>query len=429
MSLMERLLGGSERFRRNVFGASAANLAAQFIGLASLPLLSRLYAPEQFAILAAFTLVHGLGLALATFRVEWLVPNSRSDGAADRLVAAGMLLLIGNILILLLAGLALEDVAAPHVGLPAGQGMVPLLAAGLLAGGLHLLLQARNVRRGRLAPVNLARLVQAVTTLAVSVALGFMLPSGNGLVLGYVCGLLMLVLMLRKDLLAGLDALFLHGFAGVSRALAGKRRLMSASTGLALANTAFLSAPTLLLILFYDDVIVGWYGLVFRVATAPIGIVTTAVNMSFWADAADLARRDPDRLWRFYLGSVKRLSILAALAVPVFLAAPLYIPPLFGREEWSGAGHLMAAITPFLVGMIVFSPTTHLMVYGKQHWQLWADLAALAASVLVFAVLARAGQPAWIALLGTTLVMLAGYGVRFSLHRAANLALVAERGQ
>jgi len=95
---------------------------------------------------------------------------------------------------------------------------------------------------------------------------------------------------------------------------------------------------------------------------------------SFWSDAAILVKTKPEQLKRFYLQSTKRLCVVAIPFTLIYLCGPLYIPLIFGREEWSGAGVILMSVTPYLFGMIVFSSTTHLIVYDKAHWQLLCDL-------------------------------------------------------
>jgi len=58
----------------------------------------------------------------------------------------------------------------------------------------------------------------------------------------------------------------------------------------------------------------------------------------------------------------------------VFLFGPFYVPWVFGHEEWRRAGFLLMAVTPYLAGILIFGPTTHLIVCKKAHRQLGCDL-------------------------------------------------------
>ena len=60
-------------------------------------------------------------------------------------------------------------------------------------------------------------------------------------------------------------------------------------------NSSQMLVP-ILLIQYFSSTEVGWYSLMQRVAVAPLGIVTTSLGQSFWAEAARLAKEDRNRL-------------------------------------------------------------------------------------------------------------------------------------
>ncbi len=71
-----------------------------------------------------------------------------------------------------------------------------------------------------------------------------------------------------------------------------------------------------------------------------------------------MVKHDRPALRRKYL---KLLKMLAALAIPgtvICLSGPLYVGVLFGAEEWSEAGVILAALTPYLMGSFVFKITS-----------------------------------------------------------------------
>jgi O-antigen/teichoic acid export membrane protein len=277
-----------------------------------------------------------------------------------------------------------------------------------------------NVWTGDLADVGRARIVQALLTLSLSIAWGVWAASGFGLVSAYVVGILgsAAFLLLRARRVGGLElsrrwtrlraTLRRHGGRIVSACLLGG------------VNALTTSSILLLLILWYSSEIVGWYGLVFRVATAPIALVTSALVQSFWTDAALLARSNPGQLRAFYLSTVVRLVPVGLAVSTVALLGPWWVAPVFGPEEWAGAGALLAAVSPYLLGLVVFSPTTHLVVYDRAHWQVASDATSTILAAAGFSWLASRGAPAWGAILTASLILLAGYGGRFYLHLLAN---------
>lgn len=418
--LAQTLIGGTGRFRRNFGRMALANALAQLIGVLSLPILSRLFTPEEFGVLTVYTLLHSLFIAIAHARVDWVIPAVRRQESVVRLMALGINLAGGVALVLLLVCLiAPEGISAP---LGDGRGGVPiftLLAFSVFAGALQLVWQSWYVFHGDLTAVSWSKLAQALVTFAASLALGLAGLGGMGLVLAYVAGILV-----------AFATLYLHTGAPPRSAMTPSLRVfrigraygcrLASVTALSLVSIAMTMSIAALIAIFYSQETLGLYGLVFRLATAPIALLTAALVQSFLSDAAIMVKTDPHQLRRFYLASVKRLLVFAALLSAVFLMGPFYVPVIFGGEEWGGAGYLLAATTPYLAAMIVFSPTTHLFIYGKAGWQLWCDLAALIAASLGFAFVAQLGYPAWVAVSVASMLLLLGYLLRFTLYLRAN---------
>lgn len=418
------LLGGTERFRRNFAKIAGANAAAQILGVVTLPILSRLYSPEHFGVLTTYSVVQSIGLSFVTGRLDWILPTARTSRVARRLFHTGLLFIAFFVTLLLAALALLGDGAATIAGLGSDPDIVWLLPAGIAAGGLQLLLQSWNVFGGDLTDVGVSKLVQALATILLSVGIGLVAAGPWGLVGAYVAGFFAAVLVLSVRSLREEPGLRRVDLRRSLTTAIHYRSHIASSVALGVVNVLATASIMLLLIYWYDQQVVGWYGLVFRVATAPIGLLTTALVQSFWTDAAVLAKSDPAELRRFYLDSVRRLSLPGILAVVVALFAPYYVPPIFGREEWTGAGQLLAAVSPYLFGMIVFSPTTHLIVYRKAHWQVGCDLVAMIFSVTTFSLVAARGGTASAAVFAGSLSLLAGYLWRFVLHLKANQQLI-----
>ena len=115
--------------------------------------------------------------------------------------------------------------------------------------------------------------------------------------------------------------------------------------------------------------------------------------------------------------------MLAALAIPgtvICLSGPLYVGVLFGAEEWSEAGVILAALAPYLVGSFVFSSTNHLVVYGRQGYQLASDMFGVVLAGMSVVVCAKLGQEFYVAVFFASVSVLLSYLLRFQLHLIAN---------
>jgi O-antigen/teichoic acid export membrane protein len=188
----------------------------------------------------------------------------------------------------------------------------------------------------------------------------------------------------------------------------------------AVLNAISSNAAVLTMTAFFTLTQVGWYALVFRLVTSPLSALTNALAQSFWSEAATLAR---DERWRelaaLYRRTTRRLGYASIPVVCVCLAGPLFVGPLLGKE-WNGAGYVLMACAPWIVGAIMFSTTNHLVVMGRQRGQLLADLSRAVLSVAGIASAHFLGlgfvAAVWLASFGS----LTGHVALFVLHRKAH---------
>jgi len=415
-------------FKRNFVSVARANVLALVLPIAALPLLSRLFGPADFSVLAMFSAVVAVLLSFATWRFDWLLPNARSMFVAANVLAAGTLILVGFSLVLTLALVVLPEALLNSRALADLGNMVWLLPFALLSGGVRQLLAGWYVRTGDLRLVGRATIAQSTSNVAFSIGAGLASLGGFGLIASFIAATWTGVLVLAANIARGLrNSLRLVSARTVVLAAGRYRSSATWSTLVSVSNAASLNAPVVVLAFFYAPQQVGWYALVNRMVAAPVGAMSSALGQSFWAHAAEFARgHDYASLRASYLKMTLRLALASISLCVVCLAAPFFVGPLLGAEEWTGAGYVMLAMTPLFLGGLVFSPTGHLVVLNRQHLQLLSD------GVRLILVLAGIGSAAFLDLGFIVAVFLASLGsllghlTLFILHLKAHDALIGK---
>lgn len=388
-------LAGASRFRRNFLAVAKANVVAQALLLASVPLLSRLYSPEAFGLAALFMAALQMLASFASWKYERIVPNSRSRRGAAARVAAGLLAL-GAVCTATALGIAFAPGA---LALWDGAGELgPLLwwlPLAVAAHGLQVLGASWFVRERELGPVSRARIMQSVGYLVVAFACAAFALARSGLVLATAAAWVASFLALAGALGPLVRALGALRPARALRVLRATLPEASRATAVGFLNTVSLTAPVVLLAEVYSAAELGLYALMMRVVGTPLTIVTASLSLSFWSRAAELVReRRFAALRRTFLKTTAYLAIPACAVVAVCLASPAVVPLVLG-ERWAAAGPVLVAATPMLVGTALFSATNHLVVLRRQGLQAVADGARLTLLVLVAAV-ARAEDLAFV---------------------------------
>lgn len=355
------------RFARNALVVLGANVVAQALPILAAPLLTRLYTPADFGVIAVFASALSMTLSVATARFDWSVPNARSNTSAAALMLLGVATLFTCTLVITLV----------WVWVPSLWGMLGtfgwLLPLTVLGAGTQQLLQAWHVRNATLPSIGKAKVAQSIANVGVSIAAasaGFW-----GLIAGVLVGAWVGLGPLWKGANGLTTALRRLSAQRIAVALHRFRHEAAWSTLASAVNTASFAVVPLMLARHYSIAEVGYFALMQRVALGPISLVGSAVSQSFWAEAARLVRQDPSALAQLYGSNTVRLAWASLPLALVALAGPLYIGPLFGTAQWDGAGRILAASVPMLVGQMVISPLSHLIIHRKQHWQAAWDVA------------------------------------------------------
>lgn len=404
------------RFRQNFLRVAKANVLAQLLSILFAPVLSRLYSPSDYGVLAVFTASLSVMSAFATLRLEWSIPNASSRTQAAALLVWGLVVLLPTSVCasLLLYGLLEVEVAAWR-GVDALAPFVALLPLAIIGTGLHQLMQGWYIRQGNLAPVSRSKIAQSISATAVSVGGGVASLGALGLIASSLASAWIGIGMLLRQAEGLRKAISRVTRKRLKSSLRQFGRESCLSASVSVVNAASLVAVPMLLAYYYSPKEVGWYALMSRLAIAPARLFTTAIGQSFWSEAAKLVKSDVGALRNLFVRTTRRLCMLALPLMVVCLCGPWYVGWVFGAH-WERAGNVLAALVPLLFGQIVVSPLSHLIVHRKQHWQLVWDLVRLMAIVGIVTVCALAGAEIVSTVLSASLVMFVMYVVLFFMN-------------
>jgi len=124
----------------------------------------------------------------------------------------------------------------------------------------------------------------------------------------------------------------------------------------------------------------------------PVSLISSALSQSFWTQAAEQVRTGKFlELHRSYLEITKLLGLIAIIVSAACFFGSYLVEAVFG-QDWAPAGPILIAMIPYLVGLIMFSPTNHLVVFNRQGLQILVDGTRIA---LVFASAFFAGVFGW----------------------------------
>lgn len=348
---------------------------AQALTVLALPLLTRLYTPAEFSVLAVYAAVLGIFVVVACLRLEIAIPLPETDEEAASLLVMSLLsgltmsMVLGLVIALsdarLLEWLHVEEIG-PYIWL------VPV---GVALAGAYSAFQYWSTRQKKFPKLARTRMTQALGGVGVQLGAGFAGFGPIGLLAGHAvsggAGVLGLAHDAWKNDRHVISGVSLHSMRSALRRYS---RFPKYSTWEGLANTAGIQVPVILIAAWAVGPEAGYLLLATRLMAAPMALIGGSVAQVYLSHAPEEMRAG--RLTAF---TTKILSGLIRTGVGPLIFAGLVAAPVAGivfGTEWRRAGELVAWMTPWFIFQFLSSPVSMVMhVAGEQRKMLALTIA------------------------------------------------------
>jgi O-antigen/teichoic acid export membrane protein len=390
MGLSDRLAGlrpgGFARAVGVLVGGTAIGHA---VTAAAMPVLTRLYTPSDFGLLAVFSAVFAIVAVAACLRYEIAIALPPTDDEAANLlgvaVAAAVLVSAANALVVL----PFAPEVAAWLGQPALARYLWILPLCTLLAGVYAALQYWHVRQRQFGCLACTRIGQSAAASGSQIALGLAGAGPVGLLAGPLvnaaagCGGALWG-VLRQDR----RALRTIAAAPMWQAACAHSRFPRYSAAEALANSASIQLPVMLIAALGSGAEAGHLMLAMYVVQAPMALLGNAVSQVYLSRAPlELRAGTLGRFTADVIGGLMRAGIGPLVALGI--VAPFLFAPLFG-DAWVRAGIVTAWLTPWFVMHFLTAPVSMaLHVAGRQRLALLLQLMGLGLRVSAVLIGAR----------------------------------------
>ena len=367
----------------------SGTLGGRLIVLAALPLVTRLYSPADFALLAVYLGLVSMISVVACLRFDIAIPVATDEEDAVHLLVlalgfAGGIAALGFFVVLMFPKGVTQLLGQP--GLEPWLWLAPL---GIFLAAAYSALQFWTTRARRFGSIAVTRVTQAAAGVGTMLALGWAGIAPLGLLLGNMLNIGAGSLRLALDTLRH-DRIAMTRFRrqDLTRTFHTYHHYPLYSTSEALANIAGLQVPVLV-IAAHAGAEAGLLLLAQQIMTAPMTLLGSSISQVYVSRAPGELRAG--RLAEFTAGILLRLlQIGIAPLILVGLVAPYASPLIFG-VEWTRAGEIVALMVPWIILQFLTSPVSMVMfVVDKQKSMLLLTLsgAILRIGAVGFAIIA-----------------------------------------
>jgi O-antigen/teichoic acid export membrane protein len=360
---MIKRLKPKSQFAQHVLTLMTGTTIAQAIPIAVSPILTRIYTPEDFGVLALFTAITAVLGILVTGRYEVAVILPKKDKDAANILVLAALIALFMSLIIGVGIYFIEDLIIESFGNEGLRGWLYFIPASIFLSGMYQSLTFWNNRFKKFGVVATSQVGQGGGTAGTQ--LGFGLWSnlaGGGLILGNLVGQLTgtLVLAIRswKELKIKIPDVSRERITENAREY---KNFPLFSTWGALFNTAGTQMPVVIISRFYGLTTGGLFSLTFRVLSMPISLISGAFYNVLLQRVTQIHNEEPEKL----VGFILRAGLfLAVLSLPIIIVMVLWGEPLFVfvfGENWAEAGQMAAILSVAVAMRFTVSPLSSVL--------------------------------------------------------------------
>jgi O-antigen/teichoic acid export membrane protein len=374
---------------RNVLKLAGGTAGSQVIAVAAAPILTRLYGPESFGILATFASILALLNVVSSLRYELAIAVPDDDEDAITLVWLCFLMVaISTGLTALGVGLLGNNLVS-WLHQPSLKPLLWLLPVGVLLTGIYQPLTywtIRNKQFGLLAQAKFSQNFLGVATNLVAAPLGTI-----GLLLGQIvmqsAGL---VTILQKSI-----TIFSRGpnlfCAGYLKTLKRYSHFAIYSSPAGLVNMAGNQLPYLIFASAFGPEDLGQLAIAQRLLLLPAGLIGDSVSQVFLGKASECIRFGTlNRLVKTTGIKLLACGLLISLVMSIVVAP--FATYILGNQ-WEAVKRIIPLLTPLLVGQLTVSTLSMAFIAAENNrLELFAQVGQASLRLGVLAGVIIAGQ-------------------------------------
>lgn len=333
---------------------AAGAIGARGLTLLSIPLLTRLYTPEQFGVFGLFSSVLLLLVPLATFRYLTALPLPRTDRTAFAVLALAFVLLSAFSVVLFVVALVVGAPLLTRFGLENLAPYALFIPVGVFFASLFETLNMWATRSRAYNVIAVTQIWQAVAGEGSKILFGLLAVGPIGLVGGYIIGqisgLRSFVTRFWSVFCAFLPRLSIKQMRIVAHRYRGfPINRMPAQFLLALG----MQAPLLLTAGYFDSATTGQLALAILAFALPFALVGQATSRAYYGEMSRIGAQNAGEI----LTHMRQVILtLGFMAVPVSAILFLYAEPMAVialGSEWAQAGRFIAFLAIALVPQFI----------------------------------------------------------------------------
>lgn len=380
--MIKRIMPRTE-YARNIVTLMTGTTIAQAIPIAISPLLTRIYTPKDFGVLALFVSIITIFGSIANARYELAIMLPEKDEDAINIFALGFIINCILSLILMLLAIGFNDIFTRLLDNQEISFWLYFVPLAVFFTGLFNLLNYFNNRRKNYKDLKNAVIIKSIYSAVIQLSIGLIKTGATGLISGQIISNFFANTKLLRNILKD-KKLVTKISKNEIIVLARRYKTFPKYSVLAiLFNNLSQYLINILISSLFNIITLGFYSLVLRVLGIPATLIGSSIGQVFFQQASQEKQKTGLAIESFNC-TIKKLLIIG---IPLFVFIYLTVEPLFifvFGEEWKIAGYYAKLICPlFFIRFIVSTVSPIDTVMEKQNIYLLFNIILLITSLVI----------------------------------------------
>ncbi len=357
-------------FAKSVLTLMTGTTIAQAIPILISPILTRLFSPEEFGILALYMSVVAILSVVVTGRYELAILLPKKDEDANAIVM--LILYISLVLSLIFLGgvFLCKDFIISYFGLGKLSVWVYMFPLSVFLVGWSQAMKYWLNRKAKYKVMATGQVSQTISTSSSNLFLGFTHFISGGLILGGLMGQFVNTYVVSRLFIK--ERTFKKVPKSKIKLVACRYKNFPKITMFSgMINMSAKELPKTLIGGAFGMGVLGFLSLAQRMLIVPISLISTSMSDVFFKYASEQYKEHKNAI-DIYDKTLKRLFLIAIIPMAVlYLIAPFVFAFIFG-EKWRVAGEITQLLIPFYLVYFVGAPlNTMFSIAEKQKWEMF----------------------------------------------------------
>jgi len=352
-----RLLPKSE-FSRNVLTLMSGTTIAQAIPIAISPILTRLYTPKDFGVLALFVAITSIFGTVANGRYELAIMLPEKDEDAINIFALGFIINVVISLTLLIIILIFHDYILKLLNNKEISPWLYFIPFTVFLIGIFNLLNYFNNRMKQYEDLAKANVYKSIAGAIVQLSLGFLKAGALGLISGQIVS----QMVSNTKLFINVKKLNLFNHVYKIKIIANAKKykkLPLYNLPNAILDGLRESIINILINTFYSVATLGQFSLGRRMVQFPSSLIGSSISQVFFQKISNAKESELYNIVKNFI--LKTILFFSPIFLIIYIFAPFIFSIVFG-EKWKLAGQIASFMTPWIFLNFITSPLSTIFI-------------------------------------------------------------------